>query len=269
MVVLPFGESFAAWTISTGVAAMGGLLFALFVGRYLKLNYFLAFSLGVLLWVFTDVIDEAGKIDVEASFSGGWEQVFIVVLFIAGAVSFFCADRSTFSTSPDNPRSITIPLLLAIAVGAHGLGEGIAFGAVSATTQFVSLVIAFGGEAAGAAYVVHKFLEAMAIGSFYLVCRVSMQTPLSKHLRNLALLAIAFVLPSLVAMGVGYYVQFDAVYFYSIGTGTLLYAILRLTGPLFIDGKSLGQGYSFKTGLWLTAGFLCVYLAALLHSFVS
>jgi len=267
--VLPFGESFAAWTISTGAAAIGGLLFALLVGKHLKPNYFLAFSLGVLLWVFTDVIDEAGKIDVEASFSGGWEQVFIVVLFIGGATSFFYADRSTFSITPVNPGEIAIPLLMAIAVGVHGLGEGLAFGAVSATTPFVSLVSAFGGEGAGAAYVLHKFLEAAAIGSFYLVCRSSLHTPLSKHLGNLTLLAIAFVLPSFVAMGVGYYVQFDAVYFFSIGTGTLVYAILRMAGPLFVDAKSLGQGYSFKTGLWLTAGFLCVYLAALLHSYVS
>jgi len=267
--VLPFGESFAAWTISTGAAALGGLLFALLVGKYLKPNYFLAFSLGVLLWVFTDVIDEAGKLDVEASFSGGWEQVIIVVLFIAGAVSFFYADRSTFSSTPEGAGAITMPLLMAIAVGVHGLGEGIAFGAVSATTPFASLVIAFGGEASGAAYVVHKFLEAAAIGSFYLVCRASMKTPPSKHLRDLALLAVVFILPSIVAMGVGYYVQFDAVYFYSMGTGTLVYAIVRMAGPLFVDGKSLDSGYSLKAGLWFTAGFLCVYLAALLHSFVS
>ena len=265
--MLPFGESFAAWVISTGAAAFGGLLFALIVGRYLRPSYFLAFSLGVLLWVFTDVIDEAGKIDVEASFSGGLEQATIIVLFVIGIVSFLCVDRSTFSAVVSDAGGILAPLLFAVAVGVHGLGEGIAFGAVSATSPFDSLVIAFGGEAAGAAYVIHKFLEAMAIGSFYLLVLDSRATRPSVHFRNIAALTAVFIVPSIAAMAVGYYVQFNSVYFFSIGTGALLYAMLRLGAPLFTS-VPLGRWGSFKTGLWFTVGFLLVYFAALFHSYV-
>ena len=265
--MLPFGESFLAWVISTGAAALGGMLFALMVGRYLKPNYFLAFSLGVFLWVFTDVIDEAGKIDVEASFSGGLEQATIIALFVVGILSFLYVDRSTFSGAISDSGGVLVPLLLAVAVGVHGLGEGLAFGAVSATTPFNSLVIAFGGEAAGAAYVIHKFLEAMAIGSFYLVVLDLKTTKLSTHLRNIATLTAVFILPSIAAMAVGYYVQFNSVYFFSIGTGALLYAIVRLGAPLF-SNVPVGRWGSFKMGLWFTAGFLCVYFAALFHSYV-
>jgi len=265
--VLPFGDSFAAWVVATAAAAFGGLLASLIVGRYLRPAYFLAFSVGVLLWVFTDVIDEAGKIDVEASFSGGWEQVIIIVLFVAGVVPFLYMDRSVFSNTIIDVGRITTPLLLAIAVGVHGLGEGFAFGAVSATTPFNTLITAFGGEAAGASYVIHKFLEAMAIGSFYLLFLGSKTTRIGTHLRSVTWLTLAFTLPSIAAMAVGYYYQFDAVYFFSLGTGALLYAMLRMAGPLF-SNDNLG-GRSFKAGLWLTAGFLCVYFAALLHSYIA
>jgi hypothetical protein len=264
--VLAFGESFAAWIISTVAATFGGLVAALFVGRYLRSSYLLAFSLGVILWVFTDVIDDAGKIDIEASFSGGWEQLAIIVLFAASVLTLFYADRSAFSTAVAKAGGIATPVLLAIAIGAHGLGEGLAFGAVSATTPFSTLITAFGGEAAGASYVMHKFLEALAVGSFYLLCVGPKTKSLTAHLRNMVTLTVAFTLPSLAAMAVGYYYQFNAVYFFSIGTGALLYAIVKLAGPISSD-DNLGS-VSFKTGLWLVVGFLCTYFAALFHSYV-
>jgi hypothetical protein len=262
--VLTFGESLLVWAISTGGAALAGLLLALVVGKYLKSIYFLAFAAGILLWVFTDVINEAGQLDVEASFSGGWEQFIIVALFIIGILSFVFVDRSTFSTVVASAGA-NAALLLAVAVGVHGLGEGLSFGAVAATTPFSSIIIAFGGEGAGAAYVIHKFLEAVAIGSFYMTTQTR-PSP-SIHLRNVALLTLVFILPSVVAAGIGYYIQFDSVYLFSLGTGALLYAIMKVAGPLF-SAQSLGPGTSFKIGLWLTVGFLCVYFAALFHAYV-
>jgi hypothetical protein len=87
------------------------------------------------------------------------------------------------------------------------------------------------------------------------------------HLRNVALLTIVFTLPSIIAAGFGYLVQFDSVYLFSLGTGALLYAIMKVAGPLF-SAQPLTPRTSFKMGLWLTAGFLCVYVAALFHSYV-
>lgn len=266
--MLSFAESFLAWLASTGLSALAGLILALAVGRYLKPRYFLAFSLGVMLWVFTDVIDDAAKLDVSASFSGGWEQTIIVVFFVLAMVAFLALDPSIFSPGAAAKAGLTIPLLIAIAIGIHGLGEGAAFGEVSSTTPFNSLVIAFGGEASGAAYVLHKFLESMAIGAGYLVFYGGQTLSVRTRARHVAVLTLALVLPSVAAMTAGYYIEYNVVYFYALGSGALLFVILKLAGPLFTTGRVAESHDSLKVGAWLLAGLLCVYLAALLHSYV-
>jgi len=266
--LLSFAESFFAWLAATGISAIAGLIVALAVGKYLKLGYLLAFSLGVILWVFTDVIDNAAKLDVEASFSGGWEQVIIVVLFALGVLLFLSLDRSVFSPGAPTNLGLTIPLLVAIAIGIHGLGEGGAFGEVSSITPFSSLVLTFGGEAPGAAYVIHKFLESLALGTGYLAFSGRQPVGTTKRLGDVAMLGFAFVVPSVAAMAAGYYIEYNVVYFYALGSGALLYAILKLAGPLFTTQRASGSNGSLIMGAWLLAGLLSVYLAALLHSYV-
>ena len=266
--MLGFAESFFAWLASTYVPALLGLLFALLVGKFLKLGYFLAFSLGILSWVFVDVIGDSGNLDVNASFSGGWEQVIIVALFAIGFIGFIALDRSTFSPDASQNGGLLIPILIAVAVGIHGLGEGSAFADVAATTPITSLVTAFGGEAAGAAYVLHKFLESMVIGACWLMSTEGRPLGAFLRVRNAVLLTLAFTLPSIVAMGTGYYIAWDASYYYALGTGSILYAILKLAGPLFTRYRVVGTSGSLKTGAWLLAGLLCVYVAALLHSYL-
>jgi len=264
--LLSFAESFFAWVISTSMSALLGLLFALFLGKYLKLMYFLAFSLGVLLWVFVDVIGDSGNLDVNAAFSGGWEQLFIVGLFAFGLLTFVSLDRSIFSPVVSPSGNFVIPLLIAIAIGIHGLGEGSAFADVVANTPISSLVVAFGGESAGAAYVLHKFLESLAIGGCWLMYSGGRNVGGLQRTRDAILLTVAFTLPSIVAMGIGYYIPIDSSYFYALGTGALMYAILKLLGPLYTTHQAQGPNVSLKTAIWLLAGLICVYLAALLHS---
>jgi zinc transporter ZupT len=263
-----FAESSIAWLASTGIPAISGLIIALAVNRYLKQSYLLSFSLGVLFWVFIDVINDSGDLDVNASFSGGWEQTTIVVLFAASLSVFFLLDRSVSPTEPVQIDSLAIPILIAIAIGIHGMGEGAAFANVSATTSTSSLVIAFGGEFAGAAYVLHKFLEAIAVGAGYLVFAGRRNLGFEGRVRDICFLSLAFVIPSVVAEVAGYFVAYDSTYFYAIGTGGFLYALLKLVGPLATTHHPQGRYGSLKVAAWLLAGFLCVYVAALLHSYL-
>ena len=266
--MLGFVESFVAWLSSTGIAALSGLIVALAVNKYLKPGYLLSFSLGVLFWVFIDVINDSGNLDVNASFSGGWEQVAIVVLFAVSLSAFFLLDHFVLPSEAVQSDNLAVPILIALAIGIHGLGEGVAFANVSATTPTSSLIIAFGGEAAGAAYVLHKFLEAMAVGAGYIVFVGRQNLGFRKRVRDICVLTLAFVIPSVVAEGAGYFVAYDSTYFYAIGTGGFLYALLKLVGPLSTTHRPQGRNGSLKMAAWLLAGFLCVYVAALLHSYL-
>jgi len=266
--LLGFVESFFAWLGSTGISALLGLLVSLALCKYFKPGYLLSFSLGVLFWVFVDIINDSGDLDVNASFSGGWEQVIIVFLFAVGISAFFLLDRSVFSPDYERSGSLTIPILIALAIGVHGLGEGAAFGNVAATTTSNSLVVALGGEAAGAAYVLHKFLESMAIGVGYVVFAGKRSGGIGTRARDVGILAVAFVFPSVVAAGAGYFVAYDSTYFFAAGTGGFIYALLRLAGPLFTTERASGPNGTLKMAAWLLAGLLCVYSAALLHSYI-
>jgi zinc transporter ZupT len=266
--LLGFAESFVAWLASTGISALLGIIVAMAVNRYLRPGYLLSFSLGVLFWVFVDVINDSGDLDVNASFSGGWEQVVIVALFVIGISVFVSLDRTVFLPELDRSGSLAVPVLIALAIGVHGLGEGAAFANVAATTTSNSLVAAFGGEAAGAAYFLHKFLESMVVGAAYVVFAGKRIIGVQARAKDVGVLALAFVVPSVVAAGVGYFVAYDSTYFFAIGTGGFLYALLRLAGPAFTTQKAPGPNGTLKMAAWLIAGLLCVYAVALLHSYL-
>jgi hypothetical protein len=88
-------------------------------------------------------------------------------------------------------------------------------------------------------------------------------------------LSLLFVLPSLVGSVVGYYVMgpatgfvagFDTTYFFALGTGTSIYAALRLSKPLFRSGESGSSEDSIKIAVPIVVGFVAIYFAALFHS---
>lgn len=252
---------------STMIAAFAGLLLIVAAGRFVRSKYLVAFALGIFLWFFVDTIGDAADLRVGSGFSGGIDQIVTVALFAIGLVFFFAIDRSIYSVNPDDQASSAFffPVLLAIAVGIHGFGEGAAFGYTAAATTSTSLLSAFGGLSTAAAYVLHKALEPMMIGACY-VAFVKRLGSLSKTLKEVIILTLVFSIPSLLGAVAGYYVAFDTTYFFALGTGTSIYAAVKLAGPLFRSTQPAGANDSLKTALFLVFGFLCIYSAALLHS---
>jgi hypothetical protein len=170
---------------------------------------------------------------------------------------------------------VAIPLLVAVAIGIHGLGEGAAFGATAYTTSNTSLLDAFGGVSAGVAYLLHKGLEPMIAGACYVVYSKKIGTGIGAQLRDLILLSLVFVLPSLVGAPVGYFIMgpatgflagFDATYFFALGTGTSTYAALRLARALFRSGGTVSSEDSIRMAVPIVLGFIAIYFAALFHS---
>ena len=267
--MLGFGESFLPWTASTLIPAFVGLLLIVFAGMKLQARYVAAFAFGILFWFFVDTLTGAASLDVNSGFSGGVGQVAIVGLFVIGLLSFFSVDRNRNIFSPQlavGKYGLTIPMLVAVALGIHGLGEGAAFGGTAAITTSTSLLDTFGGISGGVAYVLHKALEPMIVGACYCAYSIQHARTTTGRLRDLAVLSIIFTIPSLMGAVTGYYQTYDSSYFYALGTGTAIYAAVRLFGPMFDNSNRTSSKESITMAVLITLGLLTIYFAALFHS---
>jgi zinc transporter ZupT len=265
--MLGFAESFLAWLGSTAAPAFLGLLVITSVGLYVKSKYLVAFALGIFLWFFVDTIEGSADLDVNAGFGGGLVQFATVLLFVAGVLTLFSLDRQMLTDGRQPGAStLAVPILVALAVGIHGFGEGTAFGNTASSTPSTALLDAFGGLSAGVAYALHKALEPMMIGACYLAYSGARGSSLSRRMKDIGILTLLFVTPSLIGAATGYYLNYDATYFFALGTGTSVFAALTLSRSLFSSGGVAEGSESLKTAVWLILGFLCIYIAALFHS---
>ena len=267
--MLGFADSFLPWTAVTLIPAFVGLLIIVVAGNFLKAKYLAAFAIGVFLWFFVDTIGGAAWLDVNSGFSGGGGQLALSGLFVIGLLLFFIIDRSRNLLSPQlaiGKYGSTIPWLVAVAVGIHGLGEGAAFGGTAALTSSTSLLDAFGGYPGGVAYILHKALEPIMVGACYCVYAKEHAMGATGRLRDLLLLSITFVIPSLLGAATGFYLTYDSSFFYALGTGTSVYALIRLAGPLFDNTQPTSSKESIRIAILIALGLLAIYFAAIFHS---
>jgi len=276
--MIDFSTGFLAWAASTWIPAFVGLLVIVWAGRVVKSKYLAAFAFGIFLWFFVDTIQGSALLDVNAGFTGGAGQIAAVALFITGVIVTFWIDRRRGLFSAESivrTVSVGIPLLVAGAIGIHGLGEGAAFGATAYSTPSTSLLDAFGGVSAGVAYLLHKGLEPIMAAACYCVYTRRTESGVKGQLRDVLLLSLAFVLPSLIGAVVGYFVMgpatgfvagFDTTYFFALGTGTSIYAALRLSRALFRSEGPMTAEDSIKMAVPIMLGFIAIYFAALFHS---
>jgi hypothetical protein len=267
--MIGFADSFLTWTAATLIPAFAGLLVITAANRFVEAKYLSAFAFGIFIWFFVDTIGGSATLDVNSGFGGGLAQVTVVIFFLAGVLFFFLVDqnRNIFSAeSAIGKYGIVIPVLVAAAVGIHGLGEGWDYGQTAYATMSTNLLDAFGGITAGVAYVLHKALEPMMVGACYAVYTKGQARSEAKWIRDTFLLGVVFVFASLVGAAVGYFVSFDTTYFFALGTGTSIYAAMRLLGPLFTPNQTAKSNYSVSIAVALLLGFVAIYFAALFHS---
>jgi zinc transporter ZupT len=259
--------------LPTFLAAVGAFIFPTIVGllvlagaaRVVSARYLAAFALGIYLWFFSDTIGDSAYLDVNSGFGGGTAQVALVLLFAVGLVLLFSLDRSALGPDSTSRSRLSVPLLVALAVGIHGLGEGAALSATAAVTPATGILDAFGGTSAAAAFVLHKALEPMMVGAAYWVYARERAKDPASLLKDMLLLAFVFVLPGIIGAATDYNLGYDTTYFFALGLGTSIYALVRLARPLFSE-TSDSKWDSTRVAVLVLAGFLCIYLAALLHS---
>jgi hypothetical protein len=267
--MIGFAESFLAWTAATLLPAFAGILVIVAASKFVNAKYLAAFGFGIFLWFFVDTIGGSADLDVNSGFGGGLAQVGVVILFILGALFFFSLDRkrSIFSAeSSVGKYGTVIPVLVAAAIGIHGLGEGWSFGATAYSTMSTNLLDAFGGLTAGVAYVLHKGLEPMMAGACYAVYTKGQALTNGRRVRDIFIMSIIFVFTSLVGAAAGYFISVDTTYFFALGTGTSVYAAMRLLAPLFAPGQVSRERETVMIAIALLLGFIAIYFAALFHS---
>jgi zinc transporter ZupT len=269
--MLSFGITFAAILGSFIIPAIVGLLLISLAARYTSARYIAAFAIGIYLWFYSDTIGDASYLGLDEGFGGGAFHLALWVLFAVGLVLMLSLDRDLFTAGPAGESfGFAIPLLVAVAVGMHGFGEGAAIGATAAATTSTNLLDAFGGLSAGVAFVLHKGLEPMMVGAAYWLYARDHAKDAMGRARDILILTAAFVLPGIIGGGTAYYIvqifpNADFTYIFAFGLGTSVYALLRLARPLF-QSTGATRFDSTKIALAALLGFTCLYLAALLHS---
>jgi len=264
--MLSFLTSFLAIAVAFLVPAFIGLALVAAAARVAKPAYLAAFAIGIYFWFFTDTIGDAANLDVSAGFSGGLYQLTIFALFAIGVLLVFSLDRDAFTSGAETAKvGFVVPVLVAFAVGFHGLGEGAAFGATAASTSGQNLLDAFGGSATAAAFVLHKTLEPMMVGAAYWVYARDHPKGASGLVNDMVLLTLVFSIPGLFGAATDYFLNYDTTFAFAFGLGTSIYAAVRLAKPLF-SATPQPQWESLRIAFLILVGFTCIYVAALLHS---
>src|SRR5438094_8212986 len=159
--MIGFAESFLAWTAATLIPPFVGLLLIIVASKFVEARYLTAFASGIFLWFFVDTISGSATLDVNSGFGGGLAQVTVVILFLAGVLFFFLVDRNRNLFSAESAigkYGVVIPLLVAAAIGIHGLGEGWDYGHTVYIASSTNLLDTFGGIHGGVANVLQKAL---------------------------------------------------------------------------------------------------------------
>lgn len=150
-----------------------------------------------------------------------------------------------------------VATLIALGIGLHNLGEGLAIGAAFAT----------GAAALGSFLVIGFTLHNITEGIGIAAPLVRGETPRIWTFAGLAVLAGA---PAMLGTWIGGYAfsPFLAVLFLSIGAGAILQVIWEVGKLLLRDAQRLGQpAVSWLNFAGITAGILIMYLTAFMVKF--
>ena len=263
--MLPFGVTAVEFAVVTFLSAFIGILVVILASGFVRVRYLAAFALGVYLWYFTDTLGGANYLDVDGGFAYSSYLASLVLLFVVGLLVFFSLDRKLFDQAGKAAYgALAIGALAALAMGLHGMAEGVDFGITAAQTPSNSLLDAFGGLAPAASWVLHKMLEPTVAGvAFVTIAGTGTGRPLGKVVDALVV-AVVFTAPAVVGSVVGYYNPFDSSYVYALGLGTSVYALARIGRPLYSEDP--GSWLSTKMAVAVMVGFVLIFMSAMLHS---
>ena len=270
--MIGFGVSFIEFILATFLPIYVGmfLLMALSNATHVDTRYLSAYALGLLFWFFFDTLNDAGQLDVNQGYGFDIGHIGLLILFLVGFLVF--ALPGGWLSSKGETVSKNIPILVAmfvgLAMGMHGIGEGVEFGGLAAGTQAMTVLDAIGGIGGGIAYVLHKLLESTIVIVVLVGLARAHGLPFRKQLWQTVIVGLMFGIPSAVGEVAGYSLSIDSSWFYALGAGAALFVVLQVIKPIFAVNKEDGVTYSgwVRISVAMLLGFFLLYAAALFHS---
>lgn len=212
-------------------------------------NAFLALTIGLLVFLFIDTVLEA--MEISAELPGVFQGIPVIVFGVLLSVGVLLAVSQRRGSSPT-----AVATFIALGIGLHNLGEGLAIGAAFAT----------GAAALGSFLVIGFTLHNITEG-------VGIAAPLVRgtpRIRNFVLLALLAGTPAMLGTWIGGFAfnPFLAVVFLSLGAGAILQVIWEVGKLLLNDAQRRGDtAVSWLNFAGMTAGILIMYITAFLVKF--
>jgi ZIP family zinc transporter len=209
-------------------------------------DFFLALTAGLLVFLAVDAIDEA--LEVSADVPGAFQGIGLIVLGFIGALAILYAVDGWLRKRRGAPTPMYVAALIALGIGLHNLGEGLAIGAafsIGETGLTAFLIIGF---------MLHNITEGLGI-----VSPLARSKPSIAALIGLGLLAGIPTIFGAWSGGLGYSPTL-AVLFLAIGAGAIVQVIWEIAKLLRSEGREASAPLN---AIGFATGVLVMYLTGL------
>jgi len=225
------------------------------------MDFWLSLTIGLLLFLGVDTLKES--LEILGRVAAYWNGVMLVALGVVGA--FFSLNGvghvlagspragAAASSAPAQPSGMGLATLIAIGIGLHNLGEGLAIGAAY-TLGEVAL-----GSFLIVGFTLHNTTEGLAILSPLVGGKAS--------LRDLGILGLLGGGPTILGAWAGAFTYSDplSLVFLGIGAGAIFQVVRVLARGRTEGGESVIESLSRpQNAAGLLAGFLVMYATSLL-----
>ena len=229
-----------------------GLLWFPFIAKMSKNKYkfFLALTAGLLLFLGIDAIKESLEISTKSlagAFNGQLLVATIVVVSFLGL--YYSSEKLINRTTSSITKPVAIGLMIAIGIGLHNLGEGLAIGAAVGLGEIALSTFLIVG------FAIHNTTEGLAI-----VAPMAKGKPLIGKLVMMGMIAGT---PAIFGAWIGgfIYSPFAAVVFLSIGAGAIFQVVVSIMNWIRQDEEKTFSTMSVVSGL--SVGILTMYITSI------
>ena len=235
------------------IPVMIGLLWFPFIARMSKNKYkfFLALTAGLLLFLGIDAIKEGLKISSE-NFAGAFNGELLVatVVIISFLGLYYSSEKLINRTDSAITKPIAIGLMIAIGIGLHNLGEGLAIGAAISLGKIALSTFLIVG------FTIHNTTEGIAIAA--------PMTRAKPMIGKLAAMGMIAGTPAIFGAWIGgfSYSPFTAVVFLSIGAGAIFQVVVSIINWIRQDGEKTLSNAAVASGI--AVGMIVMYLTSIL-----